>query len=299
MANIADILKEISSASGPLDIIRKKYIRELSDYTKRNTIVYYSGWLIKQEAPNTDINDSDMTGFMEAVKGLDYSKGLDLILHTPGGNPTAAESIVKYLRKKFNNDIRIIVPHMAMSAGTMIACSGKCIIMGKHSSLGPIDPQFNGIPAYSIKKEFEQAKDEVTKDPNTFMYWKIQLEKYPAAFLDIAISSIELSEVLVKEWLGTCMFDERNPEDKKVIDKIVKALNENKNSKSHGRHLDVDFCSNLGLKIERLEDDQELQDKVLSVHHAMTLTFNSSPTAVKIIENNEEGTMIYTFNSAK
>lgn len=293
MASITEILKEIGSVPGPLDVIRKKYIKELSEYTGRNTIVYYSGWLNKSEAPNTDINDSDMTGFMETVKGLDCSKGLDLIIHTPGGNPTAAESIVKYLRNKFNNDIRIIVPHLAMSAGTMIACCGKSIIMGKHSSLGPIDPQFNGIPAYSIKKEFEQAKEEVTNNPNTIMYWKIQLEKYPAAFLNLAISSIELSEVLVKEWLGTCMFDYKNPVDKKVIDKIVKGLNENENSKSHGRHLDIEFCSKLGLKIERLEDDQQLQDKVLSIHHAMTLTFNSSPTAVKIIENNENGTMVY------
>ena len=66
--------------------------------------------------------------------------------------------IVKYLRTKFNNDISVIVPHLAMSAGTMIACSAKEIIMGKQSSLGPNDPQFNGVPAYSIKMEFEQAK---------------------------------------------------------------------------------------------------------------------------------------------
>lgn len=294
MASITEILKEIGSVPGPLDVIRRKYIKELSDYTGRNTIVYYSGWLSKQDAPNIDINDLDMTGFMEAVKGLNCKKWLDLIIHTPGGNPMAAESIVKYLRNKFNNDIRIIVPHLAMSAGTMIACSGKSIVMGKHSSLGPIDPQFNGIPAYSIKKEFEQAKQEVTNDPNTIMYWRIQLEKYPAAFLNMAISSIELSEVLVKEWLGTCMFDAAK--DSKVIDKIVKGLNENENSKSHGRHFDLDFCSKLGLKIEKLEDDQELQDKVLSIHHAMTLTFNSSPAAVKIIENNQDGTMVYNVN---
>lgn len=294
MASITEILQELGSTPGPLDVVRSKYIKELSKYTNRNTIVYYSGWLNKQDAPNTDINDSDMAGFMEAVKGLDCEKGLDLILHTPGGNPTAAESIVKYLRKKFNNDIRIIVPHMAMSAGTMIACSGKSIVMGKHSSLGPIDPQFNGIPAYSIKKEFEQAKEEVMNNPNTIMYWKIQLEKYPAAFLNIAINSIDLSEDLVKEWLGTCMFDTK--EDKEKINKIVKGLNENERSKSHGRHLDADFCIKLGLKIEQLEDDQEFQDKVLSVHHALILTFNNSQTAVKIIENNVGGRMVYNVN---
>ena len=42
---------------------------------------------------------------MQAVYGLDKSKGLDIILHTPGGNTAATESIVTYLRSLFGNDI--------------------------------------------------------------------------------------------------------------------------------------------------------------------------------------------------
>ena len=170
MAGFSDIQKELGVTPSQLDVIRRKYIKQLATYTKRNVIVYYSGWLSKPGIPGVDINDLDMAGFMENVKDIDCSKGLDLILHTPGGNPTAAESIVKYLRIKFNNDIRVIVPHLAMSAGTMIACSGKEIIMGKHSSLGPVDPQLNGLPAYSVKKEFEEAKNDLLKNPNNVPY---------------------------------------------------------------------------------------------------------------------------------
>ena len=144
-------------------IFRRNYLKELSDYTGRNVIAYYSSWLSRQGQPNLDINDSDMTGFMNCIHGLDCTKGLDLILHTPGGSPAAAEAIVNYLRSKFNNDIRVIVPQLAMSAGTMIACSAKVIIMGKQSSLGPIDPQFNGIPAYNIMMEFEEARVRESK----------------------------------------------------------------------------------------------------------------------------------------
>lgn len=289
MASFSDIQKELGVTLSQLDFIRKKYIKQLASYTKRNVIVYYSGWLSKPGVVGVDINDFDMSGFMENVKRLDCSKGLDLILHTPGGNPMAAESIVKYLRIKFNNDIRIIVPHMAMSAGTMIACSGKEIIMGKHSSLGPVDPQLNGIPAYSVKKEFEEAKKDLAVDPKNTPYWSLQLQKYPPGFLNAAIDSIELSSELVKEWLGTCMFDKNKDLDK--IDKIVNGLNEHDNSKTHDRHFDIKFCKNLGLNIIALEDDSKLQDKVLSIHHAMMLTFNSS-NAVKIIENSDRGTMI-------
>jgi len=295
MAGISEIQNQLGITPDPLSILRRQYIKDLSDYTGRETIAYYSGWLYKPvNVPGVEIDDSDMAGFMEVVHDLKCDKGLDLILHTPGGNPTAAESIVKYLRNKFNNDIRVIVPHLAMSAGTMIACSSKEIIMGKHSSLGPIDPQFNGIPAYSMKKEFEDAKKELSDNPNSVMYWKLKLEKYPAAFLNLALDSIALSEQLVREWLETCMF-ENDPCKKKKINNIISNLNEHEASKSHGRHLDVDFCEGIGLKIIRLENDQELQDKVLSVHHAFTITFNNSP-AVKIVENDANGTMINSVN---
>lgn len=101
-------------------------MHDLFNKTNRNVICYYSAWLqgnIASPNPEVMIYDNDMNGFMNAVSQLDKSKGLDLILHTPGGVTTATESIVNYLRKIFNYDIRVIVPHMAMSAGTMIACA--------------------------------------------------------------------------------------------------------------------------------------------------------------------------------
>lgn len=47
--------------------------------------------------PGNAINDKDKAAFMLNVHGLDRSKGLDLILHTPGGDLAATESIVDYL----------------------------------------------------------------------------------------------------------------------------------------------------------------------------------------------------------
>ena len=214
-----------------------------------------------------------------------------MILHTPGGSPAAAEAIVSYLRQKFNNDIRVIVPQLAMSAGTMIACSGKLIVMGKQSSLGPIDPQFNGIPAYNIMMEFEEAKKDLQANPQNVHYWAIKLQQYPAAFMKTAIDAINLSSELVKEWLGTCMFDKNNEVDKKTIESIVSHLNEHDSSKTHGRHFDINFCKDIGLKIEELENDELLQDKVLSLHHAYMITCDATP-AVKLIENQNKKSMI-------
>lgn len=291
MAGWNDVLKEISETQSQYDYVRRKYLKELSDYTGRNVITYYSSWLKHPQADNLDINDSDMTGFMNCIQGMDCGQGLDLVLHTPGGSPAAAEAIVSYLRNKFNSDIRIIVPQLAMSAGTMIACAGKEIIMGKHSSLGPIDPQFNGIPAYNIFSEFIEAKSDLAKHPENAQYWAIKLQQYPAAFMKQAIDAIQLSGKLVEEWLGTCMYDRKKQEDQSVITTIVSKLNEHDDSKIHGRHLNADFCKGIGLKVSMLEDDNELQDRVLSLHHAYMITIDATPV-LKLIENQNKKSLV-------
>lgn len=288
-----DILKEIQETQSQYDYIRRKYLKELSEYTKRNVITYYSAWLSRAGANNLDINDSDMTGFMNCIYGMDCDKGLDLILHTPGGSPEATEAIVNYLRIKFNSDIRVIVPQLAMSAGTMIACASKEIIMGKQSSLGPIDPQFNGIPAYNIMMEFEEAKKDLLENPAHAQYWAIKLQQYPAAFMKTAIDAIQLSGKLVEEWLGTCMFDKSIETDQPIIKNIVSKLNEHDDSKNHGRHLNAEFCKGIGLKITMMEDDEELQDKILSLHHAYMITLNATPV-LKLIENQLHKSLIFS-----
>ena len=261
-----------------VDELREKYIKLLSQQTGRNVIAYYSGWLKPGKTQNIDINDSDITGVMNSIKGLDCSKGLDLILHTPGGNPTATEGIVKYLHSKFNN-IRVIIPQMAMSAGTMLACSASEIVMGKHSCLGPIDPQYGGIPAYNIITEFREAKTDLDNNAASKSYWDMQLKKYPAAFFYTVLDSIRLSSVLATEWLTNYMFaDEENGTAKKIVAKL------NANNKSHSRHFTFDFCKDLGLKVTALEDDQNLQEAVLSVHHSFIITMDAT-AATKLIEN--------------
>lgn len=178
-----------------------------------------------------------------------------------------------------------------MSAGTMIACSAKEIIMGKQSSLGPIDPQFNGIPAYNIMMEFEEAKKDLLENPNNAQYWAIKLQQYPAAFMKTAIDAIELSGKLIEEWLGTCMFDKNNQGDQRIIASIVSKLNEHDDSKIHGRHFNAEFCKNIGLKVLMMEKDGELQDKILSVHHSYMITLDGTP-AIKMIENQNKKSVI-------
>ena len=99
MPSWGEVLKEIeeTKVNNPLDIVRRKYLKIMNQYTGRNVIAYYSAFLQKPGTRNY-IDDNDKNAFMQTICGLDKSKGLDLILHTPGGEIAATESIVEYLK---------------------------------------------------------------------------------------------------------------------------------------------------------------------------------------------------------
>jgi ClpP class serine protease len=263
---------------------RRKHLSALQKHVKRNIICYYSNFLLSVKYGSlyaTIICDQDMHGIMSTVHKLDKSIGLDLILQTPGGSATAAESIVTYLKSVFGKNIRAIVPHLAMSAGTMIACACKEIIMGKHSSLGPIDPQYGSTPAIDIITEFTKAKEEMSNNASSIPYWKTLLDKYPPAIYERCQKEIELAGSLAEAWLSVNMFEDNAGRAKEIVQK----LNENANSKNHARHFDKEQCKKIGLKITDLENDARLQDIVLSIHHCYMYMFNTNTKISKIIEN--------------
>lgn len=291
MPNWSDLANELQQLGSSHDILRRRYIRALSIYTKRNVIAYYSGWLQKPDLRNNNaVNDIDKNGLMTAINGLDVSKGLDLILHTPGGDTAATESIVDYLWSKFSGNIRCFVPQMAMSAGTMIACSCREIWMGRQSSLGPIDPQFGNpqfgnIPAHGIIEEFKQAHDSIVNDPRTIPLWQPIIAKYNPAFIGECEKAITWSTSLAREWLKRNMFENEANQDQ-IVEAILRELIDHSISLAHNRHLSATKCREIGLKIFDLESDQKLQDKVLSVHHVYMHTLAATP-AFKIIENHK------------
>ena len=244
MANWDEILFEISeyekSDVNRFDLIRRKYLKKLFEYTKRNVIIYYSGWLQKGHMKEIEVNDNDKNGFMTVIHNLDHSIGLDLILHTPGGGAAATESIVDYLHSIFGNNIRAFIPQLAMSAGTMIACACKEIFMGMHSSLGPIDPQIDGMPAHGILEEFEKAYEQIKDDNDKLYVWQPIISKYNPTLIGECEKAIAWSKEIVEKWLLNCMFkDEQDKENK--AKKIVVELSDHSKTKSHSRHLSLSF----------------------------------------------------------
>ncbi len=290
------MLAELGTIRAPngapnFDAVRRKYLSQLAAYTSRSTILYATDFLSGRGNPaDVTINLMDMQALMEVVHSLPGTE-LDLILHTPGGSPEALESLVRYLRTRFTH-IRAFVPLAAMSAGTMWALACDEIIMGKHSQLGPIDPQFalafgeqiRLAPAQAILDQFERAAKEVASDPSKALAWAILLRSYGPSLLEECRRAQALSENLVTQWLQAYML-RGQPDAARKARRIARTFADYRQHHSHARSIGRDVVRSLGVRVTDLEADQTLQDAVLSVHHAAIHTFSGTP-ATKIVENN-------------
>jgi membrane-bound ClpP family serine protease len=278
-----DLHQEIKTKGSTYDVVRRGYLKKLQKATGRNVIVYYSGWLQKPRLGGLQVTDADKNGFMTVIHKLDRTKGLDLLLHTPGGETAATESIVDYLHTMFGGNIRAVVPQLAMSAGTMIACACKEIIMGSQSSLGPIDPQYNGLPAHGIVEEFKRAFAEIQVDKSKIAVWQPIISKYHPTLIGECEKAIKWSTDMTREWLLRGMLSGDSQATQKA-DAIIAELSDHALTLSHARHLSAAKCKSIGLNVTMMEDDKAIQDAILTVHHALIHTLSAS-SAYKIIEN--------------
>ena len=297
MPNWASVLREIQTCDGGLDRVRRKYLAKMHKMTGRNLITYYSGWLQKTGQFACSISDLDKNGFMNAVNGLDRKKGLDLFLHTPGGDFAATESIVDYLYQMFGTDIRCFIPQLSMSGGTMIACACKEIFMGKESNIGPIDPQYNGIPAHGVLAEFQEALESIKNDPASIPIWQTIIGKYHPTFIGECRNAISLASDIVEKWLLRGML-KGNTSASATARNIVTKLNNHADTKMHARHIHSDEAKKFGLKITMLEEDDKLQDIVLTIHHAYMHTFSAS-SSLKIVENHLGNAVVLNANNPR
>ena len=290
MPNWNAVLEEIKSKSGetayPHDVVRQGYLAKLHAFTGRTVIAYYSGFLSMPGIRGIEINDEDKNGFMMCIHETERKDGLDLILHTPGGDLAATESLIHYLKEMYGHDIRAIIPQIAMSAGTILACACKAIVMGKHSNLGPIDPQFGGIPAFGVITEIERAYEDISKDPKYAHIWNPILSNLTPSFVQQCHWAVERAKEYGKEVLLDNMFADMEG-GAELARKVSDRLSDLSINKEHNRHIHCqEAIEEMRLNIEILEDSPDMQDLVLTVHHCYMHTLNNAP-ALKIIENHK------------
>jgi len=177
------------------------------------------------------ITIDDSEAVLRAIRTTPPNKPIAIILHTPGGLALAASQIARALKKHPSRKI-VIIPHYAMSGGTLIALAADEIFMDPNAVLGPLDPQlsmgFQGpvVPAPSIVK-VARMKGEKASDTTLII-------------ADVAEKAIlEMQETIIE-----LLRDKMGPE--KARD-VARALTEGR--WTHDYPITIDKAMELGLPV--------------------------------------------------
>lgn len=248
-----------------------------------NPLIVYATKFIENTPPGAPIliEISDVDGFTDLANNIPESEKIDVLIHSPGGRPDATERIVAILRNKFD-EVNFLIPHSAYSAATMLALSGNNIILHPSATLGPIDPQINGIPARSIKRGFEKVKRIIQEEgPEALPAYLPLIEKYSLDLLELCDDSEKLSKELVSSWLKQYMFKGETGKTK-LIKKAVDFFSNYDKHLLHSRPLLFDKIQHFGLSISIAEPN--LQHLLWEAHILLNGFFNIT-AFVKVFES--------------
>lgn len=227
---------------------------ELADQMNRSVITFLTSF-----HRQGDMNDKDVEMLENVLRNQDLSKGLAILISSPGGMGLSAERMIRVLRTySGTGEYWAIVPGKAKSAATMVCLGASKILMGPASELGPIDPQMYHEGGYvsvhhaidSYHNLFEAA---VGGDGHLEPYMQ-QLAKFDATEISHLENERDLAADIAVRCLRTGMLSEMEPEKIKSEMKIF--LNP-KISKTHGRPIFREEAKACGLNVEFCDHNSE------------------------------------------
>lgn len=247
-------------------------IENIENITKSNVLVV--------NAPITDELYNFSLSQIEKIK--DKKETLSVILTTNGGSAEVAERLVYVFRHHFEI-VNFYIPDYAYSAGTILCMSGDDIFMDYQSVLGPIDPQVQNkdgrfVPALGYLDSIQELID-LARTGNISQAEFLILKDFDLAELKVYEQARDLTIDLLKEWLVKYKF--KNWETKETTglkvtynekrrraEQIAQKLSDNKRWHSHGRTLNIEKLTEIGLRINDLTyDKNDLRLLIRELHN--------------------------------
>lgn len=187
---------------------RQQLIASIQQQTQSRLICYVAG-------PQTRIAHDDAMQFRDFFHNIEDGENIELLLHTNGGDVDAAEKLVEMVRDKVGESrFRIVVPHLAKSAGTLMVLGADSVAMSDTSELGPIDPQViigdvNGgamyLPAQSLLDAYDAHSKELRSDPADPVA-TLMLSKLNPTFRQTCMALMDRTRTLAEKLLRDGMF---------------------------------------------------------------------------------------------
>lgn len=264
----------------------------------RDILVYASDIQNRQNAP-VSIDFSDIQPFKDQISNLNR-KSIDIILETPGGIGEVVEDLVKIVRSKYD-DVGIIIPGTAKSAGTIFSMAGDEILMSPSSSLGPIDAQImtnnKRFSADAFLEGLDKIKQEVASTGRLNPAYIPILQNISPGEIQNCENAQNFSKTLVREWLFKYKFAKwlnhsssglpvTDTEKKQRAKDIADQLCKHSDWLTHGRSVKIEDLEKMGLKITNYELNSDLNDAITRYYTLLQITLEST-NIYKLFETTE------------
>jgi len=237
------------------------------------------------------IEDSDASMIEGILQKTDLSKGLTLIMSSPGGSGLSAERIINVCREySKNGKYQVVIPNKAKSAATMICLGAEKLIMSCASELGPIDPQktekrdnqAKWFSVFNIVKSYEKIFSEAVKTKGNLQPYIQQLNYYDPREIEEMKSALSLSEDIAVKTLKSGMLKKLSI--KQINKKIETFLIPEKKTKTHGRPIYAPDAKKCGLNIKIIDPRDKLWQTIYELYIRLN-SFVSTNNIAKCIEN--------------
>lgn len=237
------------------------------------------------------IEDADADMMEGLLQKINLSKGLALLINSPGGDGLAAERIMNICKSySGTGEFVVLVPGKAKSAATMVCMGASKIYMSKTSELGPIDPQIllqkdnkrMNVALFNLVKSYKDLFDKAVHTKGNLQPFLQQLANYDEREIKEFEVAIELAEDVAIRALQNGMMKGFNRDE---IKKKIKIFLTPEETKSHGRSIFIDEAKKCGLKVENMD----LKSSLWRLTYELYIrTFNYTNTRVaKCIESKE------------
>lgn len=247
---------------------RRKLYKQIEERLERPLVSFFTSF-----THPVQIEDTDADMIQSTLSCLDLSKGLALLINSPGGDGLAAERIINVCRSySGTDDFWAIVAGKAKSAATMVCMGASKIWMAPSSELGPVDPQIRRVEdgqykffsAHSLVKTYDSLFRGATRAKGNLQPYLQQLAYFDSRDIAKFRSYIELSDDIALKGLSSGMMADKTMAQIKKKIKIF--LDPSAGTVAHGRPIYLPEAKASGLKIEEMDVHSDLWTDLYSLY---------------------------------
>lgn len=242
--------------------------------------------------------------FAKHLEKIGKQDKISLFLYTRGGDMITPIRLIKLMRS-YANEIEMIIPYRAHSAGTLISIGADKIVMGRLGELSPVDPStghpFNPENPLNQKQKMEISVEDLNsyfllakekagvKDEQMVNVFEDLTAKIHPLSLGNAYRATRMAKQITEKLL-LMHFDATSDQEK--IDSIVKEITGD--ICIHGYPITRDEADSLGLNM--VEPDTELEKTMWDLYenYAEKMELKKKFDPVAILGGQEMATFKYS-----